>query len=158
MLLYIFRHADAVSEAASDEERKLSEKGMAQVKRVAEFCASNELLPAIILTSPVRRAQETAQLFSVETNVKRVLAVEFLRSGMNPEQAIRELKGYEELPSVMIVGHEPDFSDLAASLLGMQERELLRLRKASLTAIDIPEISSGHGILQFSIPVRLMPR
>ena len=158
MLLYIFRHADAVPEAANDDERTLSEKGMAQVKRVAEFCASNELLPAIILTSPVRRAQETAQLFSVETKVKRVLAVEFLRSGMTPEQAIRELEGYQEFASVMVVGHEPDFSRLAASLLGMPDRELLRLRKASLTAIDISEINSGHGILQFSIPVKLMPR
>ena len=131
---------------------------MAQVKRVAKFCASNELLPAIILTSPIRRAQETAQLFSVKTNVKRVLAVEFLRSGMTPEQAIKELKGYQEFKIVMIVGHEPDFSGMVASLLGMPDRELLRLRKASLTSIDIPEINSGQGILRFSIPVKLMPR
>ncbi len=158
MLLYVFRHADALSEAANDNERPLSKKGMAQVKRVAGICAKNELLPAIVLTSPVRRAQETAELFSVETNVKRILAVEFLRSGMTPEQAIDGLEEYQEIASVMIVGHEPDFSSLVASLLGMPDRERLRLRKASLTAIDILELKPAQGILQFSIPVKLMPR
>ncbi len=158
MLLYVFRHADAVSVAASDDERPLSEKGMAQVKKVARFCSNNELLPDMILTSPIRRAQKTAEIFSVETDVKRVLSVEFLRSGMTPEQAIKELADYKEFASVMIVGHEPDFSELVASLLGMPDRERLRLRKASLTAIDVPELKPAAGILQFSIPVKLMRR
>jgi phosphohistidine phosphatase len=158
MFLYVFRHADAVSDAATDDERPLSEKGMTQVKRVAKFCASNELLPAVILTSPLRRAQETAILFSVETRVKRILSVEFLRSGMTPEKAIRELAGYQEFASVMIVGHEPDFSALVASLLGVQDREQIHLRKASLTAIDLPDVKEARGILEFSIPVKLMSR
>ena len=158
MFLYVFRHADAVSNAATDDERPLSEKGRTQVKRVATFCASNELLPAVILTSPLRRAQETAELFSAETKVKRILSVDFLSSGMTPEKAISELAGYQEFASVMIVGHEPDFSALVASLLGMPDREQIHLRKASLTAIDLPDVNAGRGILEFSIPVKLMSR
>ena len=158
MILYLLRHADARTEAVSDEERQISQKGISQAKRVAKFCASNELLPGIILTSPIRRAQETAELFSVETNVKRVLALGFLKSGMTSEQALEGLAEYAEFESVMIVGHEPDFSELVAALLGLSDRERVRLRKASLTAIEISEVKAGRGVLQFSIPVKLMPR
>jgi phosphohistidine phosphatase len=158
MFLYIFRHADAATEGATDDERAISEKGMAQVKRVAHFCSSNELLPGIILSSPIRRAQETAELFSIETDVKRVLPVEFLRPGMTPEAAFEGLMGFQEFKSVMIVGHEPDLSILVASLLGAVDHERLRLRKASLTAVDVPEVKTCKGVLQFSIPVKLMPR
>ena len=158
MFLYVFRHADAVSDAATDYERPLSEKGKTQVKRVATFCAGNELLPAVILTSPLRRAKETAELFSVETKVKRILSVDFLSSGMTPEIAIRELADYQEFASVMIVGHEPDFSALVASLLGVPDREQIHLRKASLTAIDLPDVNAARGILEFSIPAKLMSR
>ena len=70
---------------------------------------------------------------------------------MEPEAAMQELASYRDFESVMLVGHEPDFSALAAHILRLPSSETLRLRKASLTLIDL----SG-GVLQFSIPVKLM--
>ena len=57
---------------------------------------------------------------------------------------------------VMIVGHEPDFSLLATHLLGLGDGSRLRIRKASLTHIELPAFAPGSGVLQFSVPCRLM--
>jgi phosphohistidine phosphatase len=56
----------------------------------------------------------------------------------------------------MLVGHEPDFSQLAAHLLGLATATALHVRKASLTLIDLGYLRAGAGCLQFSLPCRLM--
>ena len=62
MLLYLLRHAEAVPRNGSDDAaRELTEKGIAQAKKVGRFCQSHDILPALILTSPLRRAEQTAK-------------------------------------------------------------------------------------------------
>jgi hypothetical protein len=56
----------------------------------------------------------------------------------------------------MLVGHEPDFSETIATLLGLPNSDNLLVRKASLTAVDLPVLAPGAGQLQFTIPARLM--
>lgn len=158
MILYLLRHADAKTEAESDDERRLTEKGIRQTERVGKFCARNELLPSTILTSPLARARETAEIFAAECGVKRVLADDFLRPGMRPEEAVAELKGYGECESVMLVGHEPDFGKLLAALTGMSGGGEILVKKASLTGMDLPAPDLDKGCLLFSIPVKYMPR
>jgi phosphohistidine phosphatase len=79
-----------------------------------------------------------------------------LSAGMQPETALDELKAYARFQSLMLVGHEPDFSLLAAHLLGIPLRESLRLRKASLTAIKLDGMRPGAAVLEFTIPPKLM--
>src|SRR5438132_11316598 len=109
MLLYLLRHADAVSNAESDAARELTEKGIAQARRVGKFIRRNDLGPAVILTSPFRRAMQTAELAAAEFDSPEITVAQFLQSGMQPEAALEELKAYAGSKSVMIVGHEPDF-------------------------------------------------
>ena len=61
MQLYLLRHADADTDAPTDDARPLSEKGIAQAKKVARFCEAHEMHLSLILTSPLRRAHETAR-------------------------------------------------------------------------------------------------
>jgi phosphohistidine phosphatase len=155
MDLYLLRHADANTEAATDDARPLSEKGVSQARKVGRFCKDHNLKPDIILTSPVLRAAETADI--VAQIIKGELMTEpWLACGMQPETALEELRGYERFESVMIVGHQPDFSLLAAHLLGLQDNEQISVRKASLTHFELGAFVFGGARLCFSLPCRLM--
>ena len=155
MLLYLLRHADADTIAESDDARCLSEKGLAQAKKVARFCTAHELRPAQILSSPVRRAHETALL--VSAHLRAELTVEnWLACGMHPEAALAELREHRRHESVMLVGHEPDFSRLAAHLLGLPGEEWIAVRKASLTLLELETFRPAGARLKFSLPCRLM--
>jgi phosphohistidine phosphatase len=155
MDLYLLRHADANTEAATDDARPLSEKGVSQARKVGRFCKDHNLKPDIILTSPVLRAVETADI--VAQIIKGELMTEtWLACGMQPETALEELRGYERFESVMIVGHQPDFSLLAAHLLGLQDNEQISIRKASLTHFELGAFVFGGARLCFSLPCRLM--
>ena len=155
MELFLLRHADAETEALTDEGRSLSEKGANQARKVAQFCETHALKLEIILTSPVRRAHETAQIMADLLHAD-LLDSRWLACGMRAETALDELRAYQKFQRVMLVGHEPDFSLFATHLLGSGDGPSIRIRKASLTHIELPAFAPGAGILQFSIPCRLM--
>ena len=155
MLLYLLRHADANTPAASDEARALSDKGKAQAEKVGRFCEAHEMHLSVILTSPVRRAQETAEIVAEKMRAE-LIVVPWLACGMNPPAALEELRAYRSQGSVMLVGHEPDFSQLAAHLLGLPTNTAINVRKASLTLIEIGFFRAGAGCLQFTLPCKLM--
>jgi phosphohistidine phosphatase len=155
MLLYLLRHADADTVADHDDARCLSEKGLAQARKVARFCDAHDFRPAIILSSPVRRAHETALM--VSAHLRSELTVEpWLACGMDPSRATQELRVHRRQEGVMLVGHEPDFSELAAHLIGLEDGNRIAIRKASLTLLEIDFQRIGSGQLKFSIPCRLM--
>lgn len=156
MLLYLLRHAEAVDEAESDAARALTKKGEMQARKVGKFCVKNGFIPAIILTSPLKRAEQTARLVAKEIKNAEFIIDPMLSAGMQPETALDELRAYARFPSLMLVGHEPDFSLLAAYLLGIPIRESLRLRKASLTAINLNAMRPSAAVLDFTLPPKLM--
>ena len=156
MLLYLLRHAEAVDEAESDAARALTEKGVAQARKVGKFCVKNNFIPQIILTSPLKRAEQTARIVAKEIKNAEFIVDPMLSAGMQPETALDELKTYARFASLMLVGHEPDFSLLAAYLLGIPLRECLRLRKASLTAMKLTAMRPGAAVLDFTLPPKLM--
>src|ERR1700677_1598356 len=155
MLLYLLRHAEAVEQAESDAVRSLTEKGVAQARKVGKFCVKNGFIPAIILTSPLKRAEQTARLVATEIKNAEFIVDPMLSAGMQPETALDELKAYARFPSLMLVGPEPDFSLLAAHLLGIPLRDSLRLRKASLTAMKLTAMRPGAAVLHFTLPPKL---
>jgi phosphohistidine phosphatase len=155
MLLYLLRHANADSIAESDDARTLTEKGHAQAKKVARFCAERELQPEVILSSPLPRAQETAAPIGEKAGVE-VIVAPWLASGMRPETATDALREYTRFESVLLVGHEPDFSLLIAHLLGLPDHARFVVRKASLTLLEFRSPRAGAATFHFSLPCRLM--
>lgn len=155
MLLYLLRHAEAEPYQANDFSRRLTEKGISQSQRVGEFLAGLELKPELILTSPVLRAKETAEIVAKKMGSSVTLSP-WLACGMSPETALGELSAYHKLDSVMIVGHEPDISALIATLLGLENSFAINISKASLTAINFVRVASGSGVLRFLLPVKLI--
>jgi phosphohistidine phosphatase len=157
MLIYLLRHAEAEMLAASDQARRLTPKGDEQALRVGKFCRRQGIEPAVILSSPVTRAVQTAKLVAKSLPEAELVEVPWAKCGMDPWAAMEELKAYAKFPSVMLVGHQPDLGGLAAALLGMPSVHPLRVRKALLIGIDASGgLATGAGTLQFFIPVRLM--
>ncbi len=155
MLLYLLRHADANTVAETDDARFLSDKGLAQATKVSRFCEAHDLRPAILITSPVRRAHDTAFAVSNLLRVELIVA-RWLACGMSPETALDQLRDYAKFPSVMLVGHEPDFSLLASHLLGLPNHGHMKIRKGSLTLLDVEPLRAGAATLEYSVPCKLM--
>jgi phosphohistidine phosphatase len=156
MQLYLLRHADAETEAARDDLRQLSEKGRNQTQKVGRFFARQAIEPDVILTSPLIRAKQTAQIVAEEIHLESRVAVEdFIKCGMTPSDAFSGLRKFQETSSVLLVGHEPDLSHLVGALIRAPAGNV-HVRKATLIKILAPVVETGGGVIEFFLPVKLL--
>ncbi len=156
MIVYFLRHADAEPDAARDFDRKLTVKGLEQAEKAGKFLLRHGLIPDLVVSSPVVRAKQTAKIVARRLGDADLVEEHWLACGMTPESCLRALTAYTKNESVLLVGHEPDFSETLAMFIGLPNSENLHIRKASLTAVDLPVPAPGAGHLQFTIPARLM--
>jgi phosphohistidine phosphatase len=166
MQLFLLRHAEAEPEAANDESRPLTAKGSKQAESIGKFCLQHGFVPEIIYSSPLTRAEETARLVARELNIPKLVEItDFLRSGATGEQIITGLRAcllslikrekYPEKAGIMLVGHEPDFSDLAGVLIGGRGNSV-HFRKATLMCVNLRELKPGGGTIEFLLPVKCL--
>lgn len=155
MQLFLLRHADADTVAETDDERILSEKGTSQSQRVARFCEAHEIHPEIIFSSTIRRAHQTAAVVADKLRVE-LKTVRWLACGARASEILKQVSEYRNLPSLMLVGHEPDLSEFIAHMLGATRGENFRIRKGSLTKLVIVNFEKGGARLEFSIPPKLL--
>lgn len=156
MIVYFLRHAEADPDAGSDFERKLTPKGLEQADKAGKFLVRYGLQPEAIVSSPVIRARQTAEAAAKKLGHASVVIGSWLACGMTPATCLAELSAHAGSHSVMLVGHEPDFSDTIATMLGVTNPDALNIRKASLTAIELSGFHAGAGQLHFLVPARLM--
>jgi len=156
MELLLIRHAKAEAHGHSggDGARALVEKGHAQSKKVGEFLKKRDLVPEIVLTSPVLRAKETAEIICDQVGLEAPVTEAWLSCGMGGEEALHELSAYSSVERLAIVGHEPDFSHLIGSLLGV-ELGYVEVKKASVILLTCYPPKRG-GVLHFNIPPKLL--
>jgi phosphohistidine phosphatase len=126
----IVRHADAES-GEPDELRRLTEDGRRAARELGERLAGEGLRPDAILTSPLLRARETGALIGRELGVEPV-ADERLAPGATAEAVTSAVEGHGE--TVLVVGHQPDCSRIAAALTGGPEPDF---RPAGSLAISL---------------------
>lgn len=154
MDLILLRHGKAEgSHPNGDLERDLVEKGRQQAVRAARLLLSAGRLPSIVLTSPYRRARQTAELFCQIAQMPGPLVQGWIGCGMTADRALGELQGFSEFERVMLVGHEPDFSLFARQLIGASSHAL-QVKKGALVGIRL-FLPSAKGELRFLIPPRL---
>ncbi len=153
MLLYFLRHAEAEDEVTTDFARQLTPKGLEQADKVGKFCVKFGLIPDIVVSSPLVRAEQTATAVSKRLDGRELVIERWLACGMSPDACLEGLAAYAKFDHVMLVGHEPDFSEAISALSG---GSAFNIRKASLSAVDLPRLRAGAGRVEFSVPVRLM--
>jgi len=156
MQLLLLRHGKAEDRHAmqqTDFSRSLLEKGHEQARNAARLLSASGSLPEIVLCSPLLRARETAETFTQSANMPGPVMQSWLACGMTPETALSELRGFSDFNRVMIVGHEPDFSQFIQYLLG-SNADSIEIRKGSLTCVEVFPPSRA-ATLRFLIPFKL---
>lgn len=140
--LYLARHAHAESDAPSDAQRPLSDKGYRQMRRLVGGFASNGLLqPEAIWHSGYRRALETAYALKEGLRLEPpLLAAEGLAPFDGPEDVAARLNPMTD--SVLLVGHEPHLSSLAATLLSGVSVEMA---KASVLCLSCMQVGASRS-------------
>lgn len=158
MLITCLRHATAEPHTVVDADRALVKKGKNQVKRVADFCRKNALLPGALFSSPLRRAEQTATTLKNQLpDCPPVCLVDWLGPAATVSGIAAELQKLAQagVNDVWLVGHEPDFSELIGHLLDVPAARFL-IKKASLTRIAVDFSGNQSGQLLWTIPCGLM--
>lgn len=153
--LYLLRHADAgdpLAWAGPDAARPLTREGRRQAERLGELLAAAGFAPDAIVSSPKTRARDTAEL--VGAALGRLVTVDE-RLAWGPD--LGEIDGILEAVGhprrALLVGHDPAFSDLLATLVGVPE---LRLGKSALARVDVERAEPGGGVLRWLVPPELL--
>ena len=114
MLVFLVRHAHAVS-GDPDELRELSERGRDEARELAQRLAEHATPPALVVTSPLLRARQTATEIARAADAE-LRVEERLAPGATAE-LLREALEDADGP-VAAVGHQPDCSEIALELTG----------------------------------------
>ena len=156
MILFLLRHGKAEDknpENGNDFSRALVEKGIEQARNAARLLRTADMLPELVLCSPLVRTKQTADVFTQEAQMPGPVNASWLAAGMKPETALAELRGFSDFKRIMVVGHEPDFSEFIQHVLGTVG-ESIEVRKGSLTCLEINP-PSPRAQLRFLIPFKL---
>ncbi len=147
MKLFLLRHgsAEAAHPGRRDWERPLTEDGRNQLLGIGRALQRLNIKPNVVLTSPLVRAYQTAEIIAPMLRCE-LQAADELQPGCTLER-LHPLLRRHNAESVMLVGHQPDLSSMAARLINADERSLV-LKKAGLIRIDIDgRPQAGHGRL-----------
>jgi phosphohistidine phosphatase len=154
--LHLLRHAhagDPYKWTGDDADRPLSAKGAEQAEALGRHLDGLGLRFDAIISSPKVRASQTATLVADRLGV-RVRIDERLGEPLSLAivESILVDAGGPQRP--ILVGHDPDFSELAALLTGATA---MPMRKGSLLRIDVGRpIQPGSGIVRFLLPPALL--
>ena len=158
MEIYLLRHgiAEDPKPGAGDASRPLTAEGKKKLRDVLRVARDAGLAPERILTSPLRRAVETAQIAVEELGHKgKLLQTRALEPGAQPETAWNEIRDHRDAVSLLLVGHEPLFGYLGAYLLGVPGVRI-DVKKGSLIRIDVDGLGPvPRGELKWMLTSRL---
>lgn len=159
--LYLIRHglAEERGEAWPDDARRpLTAKGMSRLRKAARGLAELGVSFDVILTSPLVRARQTAEIVAAECDARPALVMaESLAPGGSYAAVVAELEKHAKRPRIALVGHEPGIGELAARLIG--SRHAVPFRKGAVCRIDLDALPpSGSGELRWFLTPRILRR
>jgi phosphohistidine phosphatase len=137
--LYVVRHAIAAERGPDwpdDDQRPLTEKGIARFKEGVAGLAWLDVALDEIFTSPLVRAKQTADLLAAAIPGKpSVKLLPALAPGSSPEDVMTQLSRSAKRRRIALVGHEPGLGELAAHLIGAPRP--LAFRKGGVCRVDL---------------------
>ena len=148
MELYILRHAIAAPRGGKqfrrDSDRPLTDEGIAKLRKVVRGMRALDLSFDQLLTSPFRRARQTAEIVAEEMGLERALEVSPHLAPGGQGAALVDQLAAARAASTLLVGHEPDLSKLLSVLLSGDVKLAITLKKASLCKLRVPTLHYGR--------------
>jgi phosphohistidine phosphatase len=141
MILYMVRHASAgesKSDPALDRKRPLDKSGIEQCGVMGRALAAAEVHVELVLSSPLKRATQTAALVSNEIGYDGKLLLEpSLEPDGNYEKFREVLRQQRHAEAIMVVGHNPSLPDFMGRLIGQRGRARIDLKKGAVARLDV---------------------
>ncbi len=152
-LIYLLRHGEAAkasdANVSRDAERPLTPSGRERLERAARGIRNLGIAPDRILTSPYRRARETAEIVAAGLGTPEALSTEeALASGARWDEVKRALSRIEVWNGLLLVGHEPDLSMMTAEMIGAGKGSV-DFGKGTLACVEFEMFPPGQpGVLR----------
>jgi phosphohistidine phosphatase len=151
MEIFLMRHgiAEDLQPGGVDVDRELTAKGIAKTERVALNMQKKGWEFEMLLSSPLVRASQTAQIL-LESGLSEVLEI---HPNLAPdgllENWLQWLESYRltnpTAARLILVGHEPNLSQWAEVLVFGQVFDRIHLKKAGVIALQLPNINKIIG-------------
>lgn len=157
MFVYFLRHASAGQHKADpdkDEKRRLDNDGIQQCGEVGRALAALETHVDAILSSPLKRASQTASLVANEIAYEGKIE---LAPALRPEATYSNFTGLLEQfagnEAIMVVGHNPNLSEFLGRSIGGGTRAGIDLKKCAVAKV---EVDRRRGMLHWCITPKLV--
>ncbi|HEY7097152.1 MAG TPA: phosphohistidine phosphatase SixA [Terriglobales bacterium] len=147
MIAYFLRHANAgehLANPAKDEKRALDEAGVEQCGVVGRALAALDVQVDVIVSSPLKRATQTASLVGNELSYEGKLQLE---NSLRPEASFADfrklLDKYAKYESIMVVGHNPNLSEFLGRVVSDTGCEAsIDLKKGAVARVEMGRSSA----------------
>ena len=159
MDFYVLRHGIAAEKTdpkyPKDEDRPLTEEGQRKTLKIARRMKELDLTFNVILSSPLARARQTAEITASVLGCKSKLKLSInLAPDGSKKALVRELN---RRARVLVVGHEPYLTELISILLTGKPGLRIDFKKGGLCKLEISALRFGRcATLEWLVPPRLM--
>ena len=157
MNLYILRHASAGTRRANpkiDVKRPIDKEGKQQCLLVGGYLSALNVQFDRVVSSPLKRALQTASLVSNETGYDSKIEIS---EALSPEASVAKfqelVRALEKYDNVLVVGHNPNLAVFMGSLIAPGGRTSIRLRKGAVARIDCARLP---GTLHWLVDPRIL--
>jgi phosphohistidine phosphatase len=154
MEIYLLRHgiAEDAKPGHPDSERALTPEGRVRLRRVLKRARSAETVPQVILTSPYRRALQTAEIAADVLRYKGdLISTKNLVPDASPVSLWQEIRDYSSQQSILLASHEPLMGHMVAYLLGAPSLQV-DMKKGALVRIDVDGFGAHpRGVLRWML-------
>lgn len=156
MKCYFLRHGVAVEAEefrGSDSDRPLTDEGRERMAREARTMAKLDLDLELIVSSPLVRAKQTAEIVAKALGMHdRLIEDDRAGLGFGPARLGELLREHSDAKSILLVGHEPSMSQTIGQVVGGAR---IDFKKGALARVDFAAPSSG-GILLWVVPPKVL--
>jgi phosphohistidine phosphatase len=157
--LFLIRHGVAEERGDAwpdDAKRPLSEDGIERFQRSARGLARLDVWIDVVLTSPLVRARQTADIVASAFDPRpSIITIESLAPGGSYAALVADLEKHGRKTRIALVGHEPGIGELGARLIG--SRHSFEFKKGAVCRIDVDEIPPvGPGDLRWFLTPKVM--
>lgn len=159
--LYIMRHGLAEPRGKAwpdDTMRPLTEDGIDGLRRTGRALRMLEVSLGVILSSPLVRASQTAEILAEASRPRPpVVVVDSLSPGGSHAAIVKDIVAHARDGRAAIVGHEPGLGEFAAKLIGLPQP--LAFKKGAIARIDFDRFSAAAiGELRWFLPPKMLRR
>lgn len=151
MQIYLLRHGIA-DNTSPDSERALTAEGREKLRRVLARARTADVTPSLILSSPYRRAIETAEVAAEALGYQgKIVKTRALLPDASPYDAWEDIRKRPDEHAIVLASHEPLMSSLVAFLLASPAL-LVDMKKAALVRVDCERIGpEPKGVLKWML-------